>query len=294
MAELMTTRELAAYLRIKERKVYELAAGGHIPCARVTGKLLFPRHRIEHWVAQNTEGPGPGPATPPPPIIAGSHDPLLDWAMAESGSDLAMLTCGSAAGLTHLAEGRAVAAGLHLLDTESGEYNVAAIRHALAGLDVVAVQWAWRRQGLVLAPGNPKGITSLKELTETGARIVHRQDGAGSRLLFLALLERAGLEPGDLSPIAETPKSEIDLGLCVQDGRADAGLAIEAVAHQLGLDFVALASERYDLVLDRRDYFEPAIQNLLEFAASNRFQSRAAEAGGYDIEGLGRIVYNAP
>ena len=98
----------------------------------------------------------------------------------------------------------------------------------------------------------------------------------------------------DLTLVAETPRSEIDLGLCVLDGRADAGLAIEAVACQLGLDFVALTSERYDIAVSRRDYFEPAFQNLLEFAATEAFHRRAAEVGGYDIDGLGSIVYNAP
>ncbi len=294
MPELMTTRELADYLRIKERKVYELAADGRIPCARVTGKLLFPRHLIDHWVAESTGGPKPAMRPPAPPIVAGSHDPLLDWALTDSGSDLAMLTCGSVAGLERLADGRAVAAGLHLLDSESGEYNVPAVQSALAGMDAVVIQWAWRRQGLVLARGNPKGISSLADLTNDGVRIAHRQDGAGSRLLFLALLEQAGIAPDRLSPVAETPKSEIDLGLCVQDGRADTGLAIEAVARRLGLDFLELTAERYDIAISRRDYFEPAFQTLLAFAASDAFRRRAGEAGGYDTDGLGRIVYNGP
>ncbi len=294
MPELMTTRELADYLRIKERKVYELAADGRIPCARVTGKLLFPRHLIDRWVADSTGGPTPETRPPPPPIVAGSHDPLLDWALTESGSDLAMLTCGSVAGLERLADGRAMAAGLHLLDSESGEYNVPAAESALAGIDAVVIQWAWRRQGLVLARGNPKRISSLADLASAGVRVVHRQDGAGSRVLFLALLEEAGMAPDDLSPVSETHRSEIDLGLCIHDGRADAGLAIEAVARQLGLEFVALTSERYDIALSRRDYFEPAFQSLLQFAASDAFRRRAEEAGGYDTGGLGRIVYNSP
>lgn len=293
MSELMTTRELADHLRIKERKVYELAADGRIPCARVTGKLLFPRHLIDRWVADSTEGPAPSPRPPPPPIVAGSHDLLLDWALTESGSDLAMLTCGSAAGLEHLADGRAMAAGLHLRHGDSGEYNIPAVKDALAGMDVVVIEWAWRRQGLVLPKGNPKGISSLADLAAGKVRIAQRQDGAGSRVLFLALLEQAGIAPDALTPIAETPKSEIDLGLCIHDGRADAGLAIEAVARQLGLDFLPLARERYDIAITRREYFEPAFQKLLAFAGSEALRRRADEAGGYDMDGLGRIVYNA-
>ena len=95
-------------LRIKERKVYELVRGREIPCTRVSGKWLFPKRLIDVWLLEGSEGPRPVARTAPPPIIAGSQDPLLDWALQESGSDLAMLACGSAGGLDRLADGRAV------------------------------------------------------------------------------------------------------------------------------------------------------------------------------------------
>jgi excisionase family DNA binding protein len=293
MPELMTTRELAAYLRIKERKIYELARDGKIPCARVTGKLLFPKHQIDLWLARETEGPVRAPRTPPPPIIAGSHDSLLDWALRESGSDLAMLTCGSMAGLERLAERRALAAGLHLVDAATGDYNLAAISSALAGHDVVLIEWAWRRQGLVLASGNPHGIAGLADLAGGGLRVVQRQDGSGSQLLFRKLLDDAGIALDDVKLADELPKSELDLGLSVLEGRADCGLAIEAVARQLSLDFIPLARERYDLAVARPDYFEPPFQQLLAFATGDDFRRHAADAGGYDTDNLGRVVWNA-
>ena len=293
MPELMTTRELAGYLRIKERKIYQLAHDGKIPCARLTGKLLFPKHQIDLWVARETEGPVRAPRTPPPPIIAGSHDSLLDWALRESGSDLAMLTCGSMAGLERLAEGRALAAGLHLVDAATGDYNQAAVSGALAGHDVVLIQWAWRRQGLVVARGNPHGIAGLADLATVGVRVVQRQDGSGSQLLFRKLLDDAGFALDDLKLAGDVPKSELDLGLSVLEGRADVGLAIEAVARQLSLEFIPLARERYDLAVARTDYFEPPFQQLLAFAAGDDFRRHADEAGGYDTDGLGRVVWNA-
>ena len=292
MPELMTTSEVAGYLRIKERKVYELAAAREIPCARVTGKLLFPKQLIDQWVAGSTDGPAPQRLTPAPPIIAGSHDTLLDWALGESGSELAMFTCGSMAGLERFAAGRAVAAALHLLDAESGDYNVPAIRQALAGFDVVMIEWAWRRQGLVVARGNPHGITGVADLANQGIRVSHRQDGSGSQVLFASLLERAGIGIEDISVAPEIPKSELDLGLGILEGTADAGLAIESVARQLKLDFVPLARERYDLAVGRFDFFEPPFQQLLAFARSPAFARHAAAAGGYEVGDLGRIVYN--
>ncbi|MFQ5784481.1 MAG: substrate-binding domain-containing protein [Alphaproteobacteria bacterium] len=293
--DMMTTREVAAYLRIKERKVYDLVKSGRIPCTRVTGKWLFPKGLIDDWLASNA-----GPLSPaardvrPPPVIAGSHDPLLEWCLGQSGSGLAMLPGGSRDGLARLAAGEAAICGLHLRDPATGEYNLAAVRDGLAGLGVVVVEWAWREQGLVLAPGNPLGIAVLGDLAARGARVARRQDGAGSQLLLVHLLAEAGLAPADLDLLPEPARSETELGLAVLEGKADAGLAVAAVARRLRLDFVALHRERYDLAMRRRDYFEAPFQELLAFARSAAFTVRAAELGGYDCSGLGRIVYNAP
>jgi excisionase family DNA binding protein len=109
MGDMMNTREVAAYLRIKERKVYDLVKTGKIPCTRVTGKWLFPKTVIDLWVIQNLSHKGDPAVVPaPPPIIAGSHDPLLDWAVRESGSGLALMFGGSLDGLRRFAAGDAI------------------------------------------------------------------------------------------------------------------------------------------------------------------------------------------
>lgn len=294
MPEMMTTREVAAYLRVKERKIYELLGKGGIPSTRVTGKWLFPKNLIDLWLMRGTEGPATETGPPPPPIVAGSQDPLLDWALRESGSDLAMFACGSVAGLERLADGRALAAGLHLRDGAGGDYNVNSIAKVCGGQGLVAVNWAWRSQGLVVAPGNPLSIQGLGDLAVNPLRIAHRQDGAGSAVLFRQLLAEAGMSVDDLTLLPEPAKSETELGLSVLEGQADAGLAIEAAARQLHLGFVALATERFDMALSRRDYFEPPFQKLLEFTRSARFRTRAGDLGGYDISQIGRVVWNAP
>ncbi len=287
--DFMTTREVADYLRLKERRVYELVKRQEIPCTRVTGKWLFPRALIDLWLAEHAGGAAQLPA---PPVIAGSHDPLLDWAVKESGCGLALLPGGSLDGLKRFAEGGAVAAGLHLLDGDSGAFNLPALAGAGAGAGVVLLEWAWRQQGLVVAAGNPHGIAGLRDLRDKKLKVMGRQAAAGSHLLLAHLLGREGLSFDDLDVVAETARGETDLGLAVLEGRADAGLAIEAVAHSLKLGFVPLLRERYDLLLRRRDYFEAPLAALFAFARTEAFAARAARMGGYDVSGLGTTRYN--
>lgn len=294
MAELMTTQEVADYLRLKERKVYDLVRRKRIPCVRVTGKWLFPKAQIDQWLG-SAMAPAGGvrPMAPPPPVIAGSHDPLLDWCVGESGCGLALMGGGSLDGLGKLARGEALACGIHILDPADDTYNVTAIEAALGALDAVAIEWAVRDQGLVLAPGNPLGIAGLADLKRTGARIAWRQPASGAHILLSHLLEREGIAPGDLPGTAPL-RTETEVGLAVLDGRADAGIAVQAVARQLRLDFLPLHRERYDLVMRRRDYFGPGMQALLAFARSPAAQAKAADLRGYDMTGLGAVRYNGP
>jgi len=289
----MTTRDVAAYLRIKERKVYDLVASGEIPVSRATGKLLFPRDLIEAWVRRRIDYRGDAaPLLPRPTVFAGSHDPLLDWALRESGSEIATFFDGSLDGLRRLAAGRVIGAGVHLFEPDLGDWNVGHVERMLPGQPVVLMEWARRRQGLVVPAGNPRGITGVAGLA--GCRVVARQPGAGSRVLLDHLLAEAGLAPGAVTLLDPPARSESDVALAVGEGRADAGLAIESVARQHRLDFVPVADERYDLALWRREIFEPPIQRLLGLARSDAFARRAADLGGYDVAGFGRIHRNGP
>jgi len=286
----LTTAEVADYLRLKERKVYDLVRQGAIPCVRVTGKLLFPRQSIDLWLMNHLEG-DQARARPVPPVLAGSQDPLLEWAVRESGSQLALLCQGSGDGVRRLLDGQAMLAGLHLLDGDSGGYNEPA-RLGLGGMrDLVMVRWARRRQGLLLAPGNPLGIRSLADLACPEVRVAHRQPDAGASRLLAWLLERIRAER--LHFTAHPSLSEDDLALAVRQGEADARLGVEAAARRQGLDFLPLHEECFDLAHRRRSYFEPSLQRLLAFARESRFTERAAALGGYEIGELGRVVYNA-
>ncbi|MDZ7853192.1 MAG: helix-turn-helix transcriptional regulator [Halomonas sp.] len=288
----LTTAEVADYLRLKERKVYDLVRQGALPCVRVTGKLLFPRQSIDLWLMNHLEGDRAS-SRPVPAVLAGSQDPLLEWAVRESGAGLALLCHGSGDGVRRLLAGEAMVAGLHLLDEHSGGYN----RPETLGLsgmrDLVMMRWVRRRQGLLLAPDNPLGIASLEDLAQDSVRLGHRQPDAGAHRLLEWLLARAGIDTGRLHFTEHPSLNEDDLALAIRQGEADAGLGVEAAARRQGLAFVPLHEEAFDLALRRRSYFEPPIQRLLAFAREVRFAERAEALGGYDISELGRVVHNA-
>jgi len=288
---LMNTREVADYLGLKERKIYDLVAKREIPCTRVTGKWLFHRELIDRWLLEHAEGIGTTPAAQPPAIVAGSHDPLLDWAVRESGCGLALLFDGSLDGLARFARGEALACGIHVPDP-SGEYNTPLIRQQLPRQPLVALEWAWREQGLILPPGNPRGVRGLADTV--GLRFALRQPGAGSRVLLEQLLAAENLGVADLSAAGPARRGELEVGLSIAGNEADVGLGIHAVARQLGLDFVALARERYDIVIRRRDYFEAAFQRLMAFSREAAFREQAGRLAGYDVAGLGTVRYNGP
>lgn len=290
MQDYLTTREVADYLRLGERKVYDLVAEGKIPCARITGKLLFPRRLVDLWVASQMEVSHPD-LSPPPPVIAGSHDPLLDWAVRESGCGLALMVCGSTMGLRHLGQDRAVMAGLHAIDSFGGPYNVGLVRREMPQGDVVLIEWARRVQGLAVASGNPLNIRSALDAARRSLRFVLRQEGAGARLLLRHLLhEDPALQDGLSGPVVS---DEAEVAAMVADGKADCGLCIEPVARRLRLDFLPLHLERFDLAMRRRNYFEPAAQCLLAFMRTPDFIGKARELGGYDIGQSGQVSHNS-
>ena len=272
-AELLTTREVAGLLRIKERKVYDLVASGEIPHVRVTGKLLFPRALLDAWLlrhSEHTEAPRVWPN-----IVAGSHDPLLDWALRESGAGLATFFDGSLDGLERIAQGDAMTAGLHLVEGDS--WNVGHIERRLAGEPVVLIEWARREQGFILPPGNPAGISGPGDLE--GRRLIPRQREAGSFLLLQHLLEAEGLSLDALDLVAPPARTEADVAIAIADGKAEVGLGLAAMARQFRLDFVPLVRERYDLLIWRRAFFEPPLQRLWAFCRTARVCGQGARSG---------------
>ena len=291
--DLMTVTEVADYLRVRQRTIYELVRTQRIPSCKLSGKLLFPKRLVELWVAQSADYPQAAThLAAPPPVIAGSHDPLLEWAARESRCGLAILVDGSIGGLHSLLAGRAVACGLHLRDAATGNYDASIQANKLAGLGFVVIEWARRRQGLIVAQGNPARIATIGDLKKAGVRVVTHQEGSVSALLFSKLVADAGFKVSDLIVSGAPVSSGTDIAATVRADKADAGLAIEAVARGHGLDFVPLQWERFDLVVRRVEYFESPLQRLFAFARSEEFHQRAGSLGGYDVTNSGTVVLN--
>jgi len=291
MPDLLTTDEAAAYLRLSERKLYELVANAAVPCTKVTGKWLFPKAALDRWLAAGLVAPAALAQAPAPPIVGGSHDPLLEWALRESACRLAGLPEGSEAGLARLARGEVTAAAIHLhrLDGDDETANADAVASAPGLHDAVLIAFARREQGLVVAPGNPLTLTDVASIAAARARLALRPPGAGAQLLLVALAARAGIAPGALAAVKPVCPTGPDLAHAVRSGRADCGIATRAIAQSAGLGFVPLTWERFDLALRRRDYFLPGPQALLKLMRTAAFRERAAELTGYEAGEAGEV-----
>ncbi len=286
----LTTKEVATLLRVRERKVYDMAAEGEIPCRRLTGKLLFPRQELEAWLSGKGSSLG-APEAALPNVVAGSHDPLLDWAIRESGSGLATFFDGSLDGLDRMAAGQAVATGLHVFEASRNDWNRNHVAAKLAGQSVVMVEWAKRQQGLILAPDLKEKVAGIADLRVH--RVVQRQATAGSGLLLQHLLQSAGLKKDAVKLLPELARTETDAAAAVAAGQAEAALGLESMALQFGLGFLPLKQERFDLVVDRRSWFEEPMQKLLAFCRTPAFAEKANALGGYDISALGSVKWNS-
>jgi excisionase family DNA binding protein len=291
MRELLTTDEAADYLRLSERKLYELVADNAVPCSKVTGRWLFSRAALDRWVSAGLIAPAGLAQVAAPPIVGGSHDPLLEWALRESSCSLASLPEGSEEGLRRLTRGEVMIAAIHLhrLDGDDETANPDAVAGAAGLHDAVVIAFARREQGIVVASGNPLGLTDMASITTSKARMAQRPAGAGAQLLLLALLARAGIALDDLKLAKPAFPTGPDIAQAIRANRIDCGIATRGVAKSAGLDFLPLAWERFDLVMRQRDYFMKGPQALFGFMRGAGFPERAAELGGYDVDDSGAV-----
>jgi molybdate-binding protein len=219
-----------------------------------------------------------------PLLLAGSDDPLLDLLLADVSGDVERLGArGSAAGLTALWRGSVAAATLHLFD-RGGGYNASYAARVLSGRAPHLVRLWRREQGLVVPPGNPSGFSGAAELAQAVTAV--RRPGTGTRLLTERLAREGGADPADVR--GPELDSHLDVAVAVASGLADAGVAVRSAAATLGLDFVPLAWEPFDLVLPAEAL--PRVEPLLAALTSPQVAGRAGELGGYDLAGSGMVA----
>ncbi len=232
-------------------------------------------------------------------LAIGSHDLTLDLLgdlLHAAHPQLTMVSAhvGSLEGLLALRRGAAHLAGAHLLDEESGDYNVAYIHRLLTtqGRHVVLVGFVTRVQGLLVAQGNPKGICAIDDLARADVTFVNRQQGAGTRVLLDNALRRSNVNSALIRGYDRQESSHFAVALAIASGAADCGLGIQAAAHIHRLDFVPLFHERYDLVIPVEHYESDLLAPLLALLRrpGDDFLRRVAALGGYTTESMGRVL----
>jgi putative molybdopterin biosynthesis protein len=229
-------------------------------------------------------------------VAIGSHDMVLDIAASALRSldphiTLASSNVGSLGGLIAVRDGLCHLAGSHLLDPESGGYTLPYVDR-LFGPDtkIAVVRMLHRDQGLIVAPGNPKGLTGVADLTRSGLRYVNRQRGAGTRVLLDVELSRLDLTPDQISGYSREEHTHLAVAAAVAAGRADTGLGILAAARAFGLDFVPVAQEPYDLVLTTATLDDPLLGPFWELLADKGFRAEVEALGGYSCAETGRRI----
>lgn len=286
MAEYLSTREVARYLKLNEKKVYALVAEGRMPAARVTGKWLFPKELVDRWVAEHTVYPADGrmgALLDDLLIVQGSDDWLLErviQGISDAQDQHPVLTSwpGSLAGLAALSGARAHLASSHVApELERERTATPAYRLSLFA----------REQGILLAPGRARGARTLEALARRPIRFAARQPRSGTALLVGRLVAATGHRPRwtEVGPF----RSHLEVALAVRNGLADAGVGIRMAAELAGLAFVPLAREAFDLVIPNAFISHPRVSAFLDAVLDGvRREARRAPAG-YAFDDLGRL-----
>lgn len=231
-------------------------------------------------------------------VITGSHDNTLDvlanfLRLQYPEATLSSAHVGSLGGLTALRRGEAHCAGTHLLDEETGDYNIGYVKRILPGKSIALVNLVYREQGLILAKGNPRGIRGLEDLTREDVSYVNRQRGAGTRILLDYLIKEQGIEADHIHGYDHEEYTHMAVAVAIKAGAADAGLGIRAAAAALGLDFIGLVEERYDLCIPLEYWDTPYIQRLLAVMELPEFQAEVKKLGGYDLRDCGKVMWHS-
>jgi putative molybdopterin biosynthesis protein len=228
-------------------------------------------------------------------VAIGSHDMLLDLAASQLRAGdpnvtLASGNVGSMGGLIALRDGLCHLAGSHLLDPDTGAYTLSYIDRVLAGRDIAVVRLVHRDQGLLVARGNPLGLTGVADLARPGLRYVNRQRGAGTRVLLDFELGQLGIDPAGIAGYGREEPTHLAVAAAIAADRADCGMGVLAAARAFDLDFVPITKEPYDLVLETGSLQLPVLEPLWRLLESPDFRSEVEGLGGYDTAEMGRRI----
>jgi putative molybdopterin biosynthesis protein len=230
-------------------------------------------------------------------VCIGSHDNILDLLANHLHKQrpivrISSAHVGSMGGIMAIKRGEAHIAGTHLLDEETGEYNISFIRRFLKNIPLQLINLCYREQGLMVAKGNPKNIRGFKDIASEKHIFINRQNGAGTRLLTDKVLQDEGIDSSEIAGYDHEEYTHMSVAASVANGSVDAGLGIRAAANALGLDFLPVALERYDLIVPGRHLQDSKVAVVIDLIRTNRvFHEAILALGGYNLRDCGNIMY---
>ena len=300
--EMMSTKEVARYLGVHEKQIYALVKAKRIPSTRVTGKWVFPKRLIDEWIethakqglekAKQRSAPMGGAL-----LACGSNDPILDMLqtyLKKTYPEFLILSAntGSTEGLKALNSGYTDLAWSHLFDPKTGQYNIPFLPTYLPDVKAVVVNLFHRDLGLIMAPKNPFRIKGFEDLSKKGVRLVNRQKGSGTRLLLDHHLKELKIPSHRIEGYEREVYTHFEVGLSILSKEANVGVATIAVAKLLGLPFVPIARESFDMILEQKTFFNKGIQAFIETLNSKEFRQKVEPIGAYDFKESGKILFS--
>jgi putative molybdopterin biosynthesis protein len=298
--QIYTPDEIASMLKISKHTVYEMIKRGDLAAFKVGNKMRIEESEFERYKASMSATPARAQEAKGNSQhslqLAGSHDFLVEQLVkyiASEGTGLSITPSyiGSLEGLMMLYRGSADIAAVHLLDPTSQQYNLPFIRQLFVHEPITVMRLASREQGMIVAKGNPKDITGVKDLARTDVTIVNRQKGAGTRFLLDSFLANEKLEPTNVKGYENEEWTHLGAAAHISRGTADAAFGIRCAASQLGLDFIPLTKEQFDLVFRWTPGNKEALQHLIDLIQLTNFKDSIADLDGYDAEEFGNIIY---
>jgi putative molybdopterin biosynthesis protein len=286
--EILYAKELSRYLRINEKKIYQLAKESKIPYIKIGGKIAFTKEIIDKWILENT-------VREQHIYIAGSDDVLLrriiDIYNSKNIGTVFYAPVGSINGLKILNSGSAMMSCVHILDIEKKEYNLSYIDRYLNKDDFVVIHLFLREQGIYLPKNNPNGIHLIEDIANKGVTFVNRNQGSGTRLLIDFLLHEKNIDPSAIKGYNIEVESHLQAGLKVLKGEVETAFGIRHIAHLLDLDFIPQYKERFDLVIMKEYFHSSQVKTFLTFFEQPAFLHYIKDFTGYDTMKIGNIIH---
>ncbi|MEH7096209.1 helix-turn-helix transcriptional regulator [Neobacillus vireti] len=297
-----TPDEVAQIFQISKHTVYELIKRGELHAFKIGNKM-----RIEHAELERYKESRKAPAKksidaphvtsmPTAPIrLSGSHDFLVEHFAKQAGNALNLPIqpsfIGSLEGLMMLYRGQCDIAAIHLLDPASQEYNLPFIHQLFVYENIAVIRFAARQQGFIVAKGNPKSILDFTDLTRKDVQFINRQKGAGTRFLLDSKLSAYGIHPNKINGYGQEEWNHLSAASYINRGMADVTFGIQSAASHLGLDFVPIAQEKFDLVFRFTTENKQNLLALIQYLQSASFKESLTDLEGYSIQDLGKVIY---